>query len=55
MNLLDKYTPHELMEMTIRDIKKRQKKRERDLMEYQLGVSDKIKKRCKMKRRGSEV
>ncbi|CUP73248.1 hypothetical protein [Clostridium baratii] len=53
MNLLKKYTPHEMMEMTIRDIKRKQMKRERDINAYQFIVSDNIKKRCRMRRKSS--
>lgn len=54
MNLLKKYTPHEMMEMTIRDIRRKQMKRERDINAYQFTVSDNIKKRCRMRRKSSE-
>lgn len=53
MNLLKKYTPHEMMEMTIRDIKRKQLKREKELNSYQFMVSDNIKKKCKMRRKSS--
>ncbi|WP_432291583.1 hypothetical protein [Clostridium baratii] len=53
MNLLNKYIPHEKMEMTIRDIRRKQLKREKELNSYQLMVSDNIKKRCKIRRKSS--
>lgn len=53
MNLLEKYTPHEMMEMTIRDIRYRRAKREKELNSYQFLVSDTIKKKCKMRRKSS--
>lgn len=34
-NLLDNNTPHELMEITIRDIKHRQAKREKEAYQYE--------------------
>lgn len=53
MNLLKKYTPHEMMEMTVSDIKRRQVKREKEINEYQFKVSDTIKRKCGMRRKGS--
>ncbi|MGL5853874.1 MAG: hypothetical protein ACRCYA_01440 [Cetobacterium sp.] len=53
MNLLKKYTPHEMMEMTVSDIKRRQAKREKEINEYQFKVSDTIKRKCGMRRKGS--
>lgn len=41
MNLLKKYTPHEMMEMTIRDIKRRQLKREKDYLKNVLYKKEK--------------
>lgn len=53
MNLFDKYTPHEMMEMTIRDIKRKQQKKEKEIIAYQSNRSDTIKKRCGMRRNSS--
>lgn len=49
MNLLKKYTPHEMMEMTIRDIKRKQLKREKEAYQYEVDRYETIQR--KMRRR----
>ena len=49
MNLLKKYTPHEMMEMTIRDIKRRQEKKSKEAYQYEVDRYETIKR--KMRRR----
>lgn len=49
MNLLKKYTPHEMMEMTIRDIKRKQLKREKEAYQYEIDRYETIQR--KMRRR----
>lgn len=49
MNLLKKYTPHEIMEMTLRDIKRKQLKREKEAYQYEVDRYETIQR--KMRRR----